>query len=347
MVRTLTFFLLGLLSFLFACEIALRLLPVSTSTETGYYNGQTILTNPPHHRWTMSTGWDLRNAQTLSSNNVGFSALHDFEYNPQAIALIGDSYVEASMLTKQDRPDAQLERALQSRPVYAMGSPGTSLLDYAERIRFAHKQYGIRDFVVLMQSEDIRQALCGSGNVNKVCLNSGTWQFEEVTVPPPGRIKRVLRQSALSQYLISQLKIDPVRFATTSMQKIGALISVAASKASIPHIAPPLSESTGIVSKISNQFFEQIAAHVPGRLIIAIDTNRQKIYKPSDHAPDAERLQFIQTAKAAGAIVVDAEPIFKAHVAQSSLRLEVGPYDGHLNPMAIRMLLVQVADKLR
>ncbi|SFC66212.1 hypothetical protein SAMN05216344_12836 [Polaromonas sp. OV174] len=59
------------------------------------------------------------------------------------------------MLAAPDRPGAQLERALGTRPVSAMGNPGTALVDYAERIRFAHTHFGVRDFVVLMERGDV------------------------------------------------------------------------------------------------------------------------------------------------------------------------------------------------
>ena len=120
--------LLGVAGLLLACELALRALPVSTSTETGYYVDPLILTYRPHHAWTSSTGWDLRNAQRQRSNNFGFLASRDFEPDPAAVALIGDSYVEASMLPAHDRPEAQLEAAIGNRPVFAMGGPGSSRL---------------------------------------------------------------------------------------------------------------------------------------------------------------------------------------------------------------------------
>src|SRR5690606_2827994 len=103
--------LLGVLVFALFCEAALRLLPVSTSTETGYHVDDMILTYPAHHEWRVATGWDLRNAQRLRSNNVGFAAHRDFAHDPEAIALIGDSFVEASMLAPAERPGWQLEQA--------------------------------------------------------------------------------------------------------------------------------------------------------------------------------------------------------------------------------------------
>ena len=53
---TLLRWLLGVAALLLACELVFRALPVSTSTETGYHFDPLILTYPPHHAWTSSTG---------------------------------------------------------------------------------------------------------------------------------------------------------------------------------------------------------------------------------------------------------------------------------------------------
>jgi len=138
-------------------------LPVPTATMRGYYLDPDVLSYPPHHEWQVATGWDLRNPQVLRSNNWGFAARHDFVADPEAVVLIGDSYVEASMLADAERPAAQLERLLGvPRTVYAMGSPGSSLLDYAQRLRLASQRLGARDVVLLIERFDARQSLCGS-----------------------------------------------------------------------------------------------------------------------------------------------------------------------------------------
>ena len=55
---------------------------------------------------------------------------HDFVPAENAIAIVGGSYVEASMLAVGDRPAAQLERASDGRSaVYEFGALGTVLLD--------------------------------------------------------------------------------------------------------------------------------------------------------------------------------------------------------------------------
>src|SRR5882672_9601140 len=185
--HALIFTLLGCLAALLALELLFRLLPTSTATRTGYHIDPLIITYAPHHEFTLSSGWSLSNAHRYRANNFGFLTSREFVPDPSAVALIGDSFVEASSLAEDERLGAQLERELSGRPVYTMGSPGSSLLDYAERMRFAHDRFGIVDFVLLVERGDVRQALCGSNNIQGPCLDPRTLAPRiETTVFPSG-----------------------------------------------------------------------------------------------------------------------------------------------------------------
>lgn len=336
MARRIALALLGMLAFLGAGELLMRALPVSTSTETGYHFDPLVLSYPAHHQWRVATGWDLRNAQRLRSNNAGFVAEHDFVPNANAVALVGDSFTESSMLPAQSRPGAQLERALGGkRPVYAMGSPGTALLDYAERIRWASQQWGVRDFVVLMERGDVQQALCGSGNVHAQCLEPRTLQPRTELMPPPSTTKQWLRRSALAQYLVSQLKVEPGRlWAQVTRQQPRP-----AARQDAP--APRLD----MVTAVAGAFFDRVRPYATGRLVIIIDGDRQRLAR-GESVQDPERDHFIALARAAGALVVDAEPLQRKHFARSQLSLDVGPYDRHLNALGIGMLMDATATAL-
>lgn len=336
MARKFFLWLTGMAGFLLLLEILFRTLPVSTSTETGYYTDPLILNYPPHHRWTISTGWDLRNVQQLQSNNFGYVANRNFERNELAVALIGDSFIEASMLAATDRPGAQLERALGSRQVFSMGNPGTALLDYAERIRYAHEQFGVRDFVVLMERGDVRQSLCGSGNINGPCLDAKTLAPRVETLAPPGIAKRIFRHSALAQYLFGQLKFSPAKLWRQAFRPAhGAGL--------VPRDTAPSGEVAPFVDAVTNAFLERIKPHVTGRLVIIIDSDRGALFKGL-LKPDPSRARFIELARAAGAIVIDTEPLFQTHFERSVLKLDVGPYDGHFNSLGVN-LIAQAAAK--
>lgn len=344
MIRSVALWFSGVAGMLLVLELLCAHLPVSTSTETGYYTDPMILTYPVGHRWVMSTGWDLRNPQRMRANNLGYAAEHDFVRDPHAVALIGDSYVEASMLDIAERPAAQLERHLDNRPVYAMGGPGTALLDYAERVRYADEHLGIRDFVILMERGDVQQSLCGSGNVNGPCLDSKTLAPRVETLPPPSSAKRLLRHSALTQYLVSQLRVTPQGLWT----KLKPPTTRSVVKATDPKTNPAAAKAEQMramhtVDVVAGLFFERIKPHVRGKLIIVLDSKR-KAMEGGDLQLDPARQRFIELARSAGAVVVDLEPIFAVHAAKSPLKLSVGPYDGHYNALAIGLVTQAAAE---
>lgn len=330
----------GVLAVLVGLELLLRVLPVSTSTDTGYYLDPLVLTYPPGHEWRVATGWDLRNGQHVRANNAGFVADRSFVRNSAAIALIGDSYVEAAMLDANDRPAAQLEALLQGRrPVFAMGSPGTALLDYAERIRLAYQRYGVRTFVVLMERGDLLQALCGSGNVHAVCLDRNSYVQRVETLPAPSRLKQLLRHSALAQYLVSQLKLDPTQFASRLFP--WRRTQHAGSGAS------PSSDAQPWVGPVTRKFFERVREAAPeSRLLILMDADRHQLQTGGPPDPDPGRVIFQDLARGLGAEVVDMEAVVRTHFKQSSRSLDIGPYDAHLNALGVLLYMKAAADQL-
>lgn len=343
MARTAFYSLLGILAFLLGGELVLRALPVSTATRTGYHVDPLILTYPPQHRWTTATGWDLRNAQSHRANNYGFLTERDFVPDERSVALIGDSFVEASMLDPADRLGPQLERRL-GRPVYAMGGPGSALLDYAERIRFAHEKFGIRDFVILMERGDVRQSLCGSGNIHGPCLDRQTLVPRTETQAPAGLAKRVLRESALAQYLFSQIKLNPQRLWGQILAQSRPVTPEAASARKEEASGVPAA-SEQAVAAVTNAFIERVRPHVAGRLVVIIDHGRNRIYGQA-RQDDTEISQFLAHLRASDITAINPEPLYRDHVARSNLKLEVGPYDGHLNRKGLGIIASAAAGAL-
>ena len=334
---------------LLATEALLRLLPVSTATLTGYHHDPLVLTYPTHHTWQVSTGWDLRNPQRMTSNNWGFAAGRDFTANPQAVALIGDSYVEASMLAAPDRPGAQLETLLGGRPVYSMAMPGTSLLDYAQRIRLAQQNFGIRDVVLLVERYDARQAVCGADSGAGRCLDLATMQVRNERPPPASALKRVARQSALAQYLGSQLKVRPGQilqalFTRTTPQHAPR----PGSPGFVPTIpsADQIAQAQASVDAVVDAFFADARPFLKGRLVIVVDGRRTG---PAEvlELVDFERTSLIERLRAGGAVVHDLELLYGAYRARSPRSLDVGSYDEHLNPMGVHIAMGAAAESLR
>lgn len=337
---------------LLAAEALLRALPVSTATKAGYYFDPDVLTYPARHEWTVSTGWDLRNSQRLFSNNLGFVSSLDFMADPTAIGLIGDSYVEASMLNEPDRPAAQLQTLLgNTRNVYALGSPGTALLDYAQRIRFASQVLEVVDFVVWLEPGDARQALCGSGNVHSRCLDPRNLEPQVERWSDPSWTKRIARHSALAQYLFGQLKLDFRKIAIAMFRRNVPVEPVQPSRgpttADNALVSQPIPErSKQVVDTVLERFFEEIRPYRRGRMIFLVDGHRSTP-PGSPSRLDLERQYLIERLLANGAEVIDLQPAFVADSAESGLSLEVGPYDRHLNRLGVRVVMQQAVSQLQ
>lgn len=344
--RHLAYAVFGVLLMLVGVEIGLRALPVSTATHTGYYVHPDILTYPPHHRWTMATGWTLRDVQHMRSNNYGFAAHHEFSPGSGAIGLVGDSYVEASMLPEADRPAMQLERTLGGRrPVYALGGPGSSLLDYAARIRWANQTLQIKDFVVMMEPTDATQALCDTANVHAHCLDPATLEPRVQRRAAGGLLKSVLRESALAQYVTSQLKFDGSRLVSRAFWHSGTPQEAPGPGAGqLVHHEPSRgldARRRAVIDATVSTFLDRLST-VPGlRMVFVLDMNRRNL-RPDRNDPD-EGHHLAERLRERGFTVAQGEPLFREHVRQSSLRLDMGPHDGHLNALGVSLLITAAA----
>ena len=333
--RTLGLLIAGLVAALLMFEIVLRILPVPTSTATGYYYDPLILTYPAGHRFWVASGWNLERARSLTANNFGFVADHDFVPDPNAIALIGDSFVEASMLPDRERLGPQIESRVAPRRVYAMGSPGTALLDYGERMRFASEHFGIHDFVLFLEQGDIAQSLCGSGNIHARCVDPATLAPTITLQAPPGRVKLILRNSALAQYLFSQLKLDPAAWLHKLVGRFAASAPAAKPRAS----AGPSPEA---VQRVLTEFFERSRPYRTGKLIL-VWTGSLTSRRAANSAADPVEAAVIEAANRNGAMVVRIAPSLESYRAQTGLSLQVSPHDGHFNGIAMSLIADQVA----
>lgn len=333
----------GAVAMLAMLELVLQLLPVSTATRVDYHIDDGILTYPAHYNFTTATGWNLEHAMHHRSNNFGFLAEHDFTFDPDAVALIGDSYVEASMLPAAARPSAQLERALRGPRVYAFGGPGSSLLDYAARINFARKNFGIEKFVIIMELGDIKQSLCGSNNNHGPCLDPETLEPSRLTMPASGVLKRMLRDSALAQYGFSQLKLSPDRltkFFANSRPALGA-----ESTRPPPRSEPPGETTARITQHVVSEFFALANPSSTDRLVMLVDCDRRSLA----HGGGCEtptRRRFIDMVELRGVEVVTPDDQFAHFIGRTGLRLEVSPRDAHWNQAAVNIVAHELAEVL-
>lgn len=166
-----------------------------------------------------------------------------------------------------------------------------------------------------------------------------------VTVPDPSPAKRVLRDSAFAQYLVSQLKIVPDTLWQQAFRKSAASVTAVREPqpASGEAAKREASDQTmRVVDAVARVFFERVKPHVTGRLVIVVDSDRGALMR-GWAVDDPPRRRFIERAREAGAVVVDTEPLFRVHFKQSGLSVDIGPRDGHFNPLGTRLIAVHAA----
>lgn len=335
--------MLGTLLAVASMELICRLLPVSTSTDTGYHVAPRILTYPPGHTFTVSTGWALLNARRHTSNNFGFLSERDFTTDTHAVAVIGDSLVEANMLADDQRLGSRLDRALGGNvPVYSMGGPGSSLLDYTERVQFARSRFGVRTFVVVIESGDVWQTICGSGNIHGPCLDGDSLDERVELQAPPGTLKRIVRESAFAQYLFSQLKVDPkAMLGRLTGAFRGSTRAAGAPTASEAARDKAHRDSAIIIGK----FLDRLRIAPGERVILVVDCDCAT-GASSRKDPDAERLELMRRAQERGIAVLDLAPVFARYLARERRALVVGPYDHHWNGVANSLIATELVPLL-
>ena len=206
---------------------------------------------------------------------------------------------------------------------------------------------GAEDFIVLMQSEDASQAVCGSGNIHARCLLPDSLEPTIRRQPPSGPIKDVLRHSALAQYINSQLKFKPSRLLSPDFWRTGAPQEKEASTANLAlasTVVPPLRQLKVINASVDT-FFQQVGTLDGLRLVFVIDMNRSNL-KAGVSRPD-EGYYLAERLRERGHLVVQGEPLYREYQRRSQLRLDMGPHDGHLNKIGVGLLMNAAALALK
>src|ERR1044072_4119049 len=199
---------------LLASEIVLRFLPVSTGLRS--MPGTTadpLLRFTPQPPLVNSLGWTMHNVVHGRVNNAGF--VNDQDYvrdGPPVIAVIGDSFIEAQMVTYPESLQGRLAAALAPKfRVYSFAASGAPLSQYLIYAGLAVKEYGARAVVINVVGNDFDESL------SAYRVGPGFWQYApdangvlqlRLTPHRAGTLISLARHSALARYVIINLGIQ-------------------------------------------------------------------------------------------------------------------------------------------
>ncbi len=302
-----------------ALEVLFRILPVKTVhkfanndvSEPVLRSNSTSLVEP--------IDWKFSQKYERKINNYGF--VDDFDYIPksQPIAVIGDSYIQSSMLPYSKTIQGRLAAKSGNKvPVYSFGIPMYSLAGYLGAAEYASKEFQPRAFIFLLNESDIHRSLeayPGSYFLTDADLEL---KFKD---DKGSRLNRILSESALFRYLFVQIKFDPQKIIKAQFQS--------------PKSTPILTQDR--CQQISNRLLDLFAAKTtvtPQNTIFIIDSDRQSIYDRKPPTNRHELLTFKNIATARGYRVIDTQPTFQAEYQRTGKKLDFLPTDFHWNARA-------------
>jgi hypothetical protein len=307
---------------LLAAEIVLSFLPVSTGLRSGPVTAaDPVLHFMPNRPFTNSLGWTMHNVVHGRVNNAGF--VNDQDYvreGPPLIAVVGDSFIEAQMVTYRQTLQGRLAAALKDKfRVYSFAGSGAPLSQYLIWAGFAVKEYGARAVVINVVGNDFDESLAAYR------LGPGFWQYApdangvlQLRLNPheTGTLVSLARRSALARYLIINLGIQNRIFST---RWLGEMIFGKPANAQVRYAGNTdastdekrVRDSVAVIDAVLRDLPQRVGLP-PDRVLFTLDGFRSAEAGRAGQGTyfDLMRRAFIERAAAKGYEVIDLDTLF-------------------------------------
>jgi hypothetical protein len=326
--------LLGSVISILGLELILQILPVKNTSEFKPNNinepvlrAQTDILREP-------IDWKFSQTQHRKFNNYGFLDNNNFQPNTMPVAVIGDSYVQSSMLPYAETVTGRINARLgaQQIPVYSYGVPGYSLAGYVGTAEYVTNTFKPRAYVFIITKSDLDASLTASSG--SYYLDSDrTLQFENGA---PSRLKQLLDKSAIYRYTERQLRFDWEKILRENVfrQKQKQLTA-----ANDPQ---KLGSERQQTANVLLDYLREKTSVKPTNTIFIIDTDRDYLYGRNPNFDRQELSIFREVAKAKGYRTIDTNDIFAPYYRTTRKQVDFLPTDFHWNAKGNEL----VADKL-
>jgi hypothetical protein len=201
-----------------AAELVLRLLPVSQGTVNRPVNQEhPVLSFEPDDDVVYSRDWNFSVVNHFRVNRQGFVNKYDYDADPATpvLAVIGDSYVEATMVPYEETLFGRLEQDARSRydgdfRVYSFGASGAPLSQYLVYARHAQDNYNVQSMVFVIISNDFDESLprYATHKAFHVFQPDEAAGYKLVLPGEYVPVTGLLRQSAVTRYLHFHLGVS-------------------------------------------------------------------------------------------------------------------------------------------
>lgn len=276
-----------------------------------------------------TSGRFAQNRSRWRINNYGWNSAIDYQpaderSRPTAV-IIGDSYIAGYYVDWQEHVAAQLHAKTQSELlVYSLGMHGVSLAEHISVARYAKHHLDPDIYIFSVNADDLEASLHrGSGQPGGLKLSV---QDGEITEVQPrtfssSKTKSLIKYSALARYLILNANINP--------DTIALRPKICRTEGDVPKADEPKQPFQPAATYI----FQRLREELPdATLIVAIDGNREELYKTFPERPNSIEIKpyIEQAAAGVGAYSLDLNNAFFKDYQENEKRFDF-PYDYHWN----------------
>lgn len=324
-------------------EVALRVLPIVSgvhrqSPRPGAASSSARLL--ANHDYTWSLGWDLRHVVHGKTNAMGFIAPYDYATDQPAIALLGDSFVEAQMLAYDESLAGKLDARL-TGGMHALnfGLSGAALPHYLGMAREMGARFRFEGAVIVVTGYDYEE---GFETKEGVYRWGDDPQRELIVLVPAaerGRLVSVVRELALVRYVRANLKLSadkvfarhgdtpcqPRRLSDTDTRRLSGYVA---------ELAPALHLEPARIVMVFNSGSNT-------ELYDRVDHGR--VRKPACATLDSlALLELRRLARARGMHVIELDALLEPYYREHRRSLDFKPVDSHWNGTATALAAAEI-----
>jgi hypothetical protein len=327
-------------------ELLLQLLPVSEGTlNRGVDHDHPVLSFEPDDEVVYSRDWNFSLVNRFRVNRQGFVNKYDYDADPATpvLAVIGDSFVEATMVPYEETLQGRLEDDARSEyggafRVYSFGASGAPLSQYLVYARHARENYNVRSMIFVIVANDFDESLPGyaTHRAFHVFQPDGKGSYELALRGEYVPVRGLLRQSALVRYLHFHLKVSRtwarLRNLAAGRQEQAQYADNTAADTSDKRMQDAHTAVDAFL-----RLLPSYAALPSQNIVLVVDAPRSALYAAQSLAdvPVAGYFQpirryLLEEARERGYQVVDMAPYFFAEHKKTGIHFE-WPTDGHWN----------------
>lgn len=347
---------LSVLLCLLALEVFFRFLPVTTGMNAqAVTQEQPVAKFAPGQNYVWSDEWNFAIVNQGRVNNDGFVNDQDYDAADMRplLAVIGDSYVEASMVPYAQTLQGRLaEKAAPDARVYSFAASGAPLSQYLVWARYARDTYKPKAMTFVIIANDFDESLPAyvlQQTFHQFVENDqGELELKLLNEFHPSWKRQVIKSSALARYVFFNLN------AWITWGKIKQQLMRADTPAAqfVANTDASLDDTRVEQSKRAvDAFFRLLPDYSglePRHVAFVVDSARDWIYQGEsaankDNYFDVMRHYLMKVAQAKGYTVVDMDGIFQQDFAENNQRFEY-PTDNHWNEQGHGVVADALAD---